>query len=258
MIRISIDDHIDQMLVPNLFNWRKAKLLINNSSNDILQIAHTSVETKLSFAHMHLTILSQVYEHPNSFEATFMKRAMFENTVINLVSSLEAAAHVINQIYNLGIEYKQVILDHKYYTSPEKHQQTSRYCLRCKLNDVNSSLASYLNKVLKRGSPVELWYEALREYRHQIVHRPHFIAHVHAGVQGYFLPDDPRIIRSKERMRFDEEKMTIIIPNYTKWRELMEFSECSFLSVLQIIDEIYALILDDENIKEGLNKYIHL
>ena len=81
---------------------------------------------------------------PNSFETNFMKRAMFENAVINLVSSLEATAHVINQIYNLGIDYKQVILDHKYYSNAEKHLQASGYCLRCKLNDINPSLASFI------------------------------------------------------------------------------------------------------------------
>jgi hypothetical protein len=92
--------------------------LIDESSNDLLSVAHKTVETRLAFANTHLVILRQVNNNT-------LKRAMFENIIINLVSSLQSVAHVINERYTVGINYK-VEIDHKYYekrstSKPQKY-----------------------------------------------------------------------------------------------------------------------------------------
>lgn len=58
---------------------------------DILQMVHTTVRTTLGFANMHLSVLRQAQNNS-------VKRAMFEDITINLVSSLEATAHVVTHI----------------------------------------------------------------------------------------------------------------------------------------------------------------
>jgi hypothetical protein len=82
---ITISDHITN---PILSNWEKFDDIMDKN-NDILYVAHTTVRIRLGFANVHLSILRQAQNNS-------MKRAMFEDTVINLVSSLEAIAHLSN------------------------------------------------------------------------------------------------------------------------------------------------------------------
>jgi len=251
MITLNIPDYIEQMLVPNLLNWEQLRILVQSTSNEILQIAHTTVESRLHYANMELNILNQVYNPPSSFEKALMKRSIFESIIINLVSSLEATAHVINQIYELGAEYRLVSIDHKFYYNEKKHRDASKNCIRCKVMHVNSKLQSFLDETLNRGSPVEEWYEALMEFRNQIVHRPHYIAlQIAGGPPGYYIPDDPKIIGTK--VRFDKEKGIPVNSNFTLMREMKEFAEISTSMILLIIEEIYRLILEDKNIKERM------
>ena len=79
----------DLIANPSLSYWEKFNH-IRDKNNDILNVAHTTVRTRLGFANPHLSILRQAQDNS-------MKRAMFEDTIINLVSSLEAIAHVLNQ-----------------------------------------------------------------------------------------------------------------------------------------------------------------
>jgi len=240
---INIPSHIENMLIPNLLNWEKITPLIQKIPNDLLQVAHKTVETKLHFANMQLSILNQVYNPPSSFEKNLIKRSMFEGIIVNLVAALEAVAHVINQIYDLNVSYKLVSIDHK------KYLEVNGSCLRCKVSVVNQGLGSLLDEFLKKGSPIKNWYQAVIEYRHQIVHRPHYIATQILGVPGYFIPDDPKIIQPKGKTKFDEKTKQFIMPNFTKMRELRDFSEYSFSVVLKIIDGIYLAILEDNKFK---------
>jgi hypothetical protein len=247
-------NHIEKMLVPNLQNWENLRILIQSTKDEILQVAHTTVQTKLHYANMQLNLLNQVYEPPSSFEKMFMKRSIFESIIINLVSALESTAHVMNQIYELGIDYKQVTIDHKFFYNERRHNQASRNCLRCKIKDLNPKLASFLDEALQRGSPSEQWYEAVMEYRHQIVHRPHFIAmQIAGGPRGYFLPDDPKIMTQK--VTFDKKIHQPIYSNFTLMREMKQFAESSASLILFIVEEIHGLILDDNKIKERMKKF---
>jgi hypothetical protein len=184
---------------------------------------------------MHLSILRQAQNNT-------IKRAMFEDVIINLVSSLEAIAHVLNQVYDINFEYHDVKLDHIFPKDKERHHKRSQLCLRCRLAKSNPPLADLLAEVLKTGSPVEQWYQALIEYRHQIVHRPHFIAMVLAGFRGYYLPDDPRIIKPTERLYVDKKTKQTIWPNYTQRREIKKFTELSYKIVVDIVEAIYQSI----------------
>ena len=84
---ITIEDRTPTV---DLLNWEKINKLIEKSTNDRLQVAHASVKARMGYANLHLSILRQT-------ENNSIKRAMFEDVVINLVSSLQAIAHVINE-----------------------------------------------------------------------------------------------------------------------------------------------------------------
>jgi type VI protein secretion system component Hcp len=103
---------LDEIIRPSLTNRTEFGKLIDKSSNDLLSVAHKTVETRLAFANTHLVILRQVNNNT-------LKRAMFENIIINLVSSLQSVAHVINEHYTVGINYTKVEIDHKYYERKE-------------------------------------------------------------------------------------------------------------------------------------------
>jgi hypothetical protein len=167
---------------------------------------------------------------------------MFEDVTINLVSSFEAIAHVLNGFYDLGIEDRIVTIDHK-----RRHIQQSESCLRCKLREVNLPLANLLDEVLKIGSPVEEWYKALIEFRHQALHRHHFIA-LSTG-KGYFLPDDPNLMTPKKRPHLDKRTKRIVVPNYTKKREIKKFTEALYKRVVETIEAIYLLIIKYHKVK---------
>ena len=94
----------DSTPLTNLPNWEQVQNLIEKSKNSKLQVAHKTVYTRLSFAKFHLSILRQA-------ENNEIKRAMFEDVVINLVSSLQALAHFINELYEIGIKEYQVSID---------------------------------------------------------------------------------------------------------------------------------------------------
>jgi hypothetical protein len=122
----------------------------------------------------------------------------------------------------------------------KKHLEASKISLRCKLKTVNTTLAELLDEILITGNPVNHWYEALIEYRHQAVHRPHFIAKVIVNYPGYyFLPDDPKIIQPTERPYLDKELGRVIWPNYTKMRDIKKFSEDCYKKVVITIEGIY-------------------
>lgn len=215
--------------------WEEFSNLTENLTKEILSVAHTTVRTRLGFAKMHLTILKQAKNNQ-------LKRAMFEDVIINLVSSFETIAHVLNGFYDLGIQDRTATIDHK-----PRHVQQPELCLRCKLRKVNPPLANLLDEVLKIGSPVEDWYKALIEFRHQALHRQHFIAL--STVKGYFLPDNPNIMGPKGKVYRDMKTKRFVVPNYTKSREITKFTEALYKLVIEMIEAIYLLIIEYNKVK---------
>ena len=88
-IDIHLDENIHESLMPYLVNWNKVTSKITDIDNQILQTGNVTVESKLHYAFMHLEILKQAYQE-GSFGRSLIKRAMTENVILNLVSSLEA------------------------------------------------------------------------------------------------------------------------------------------------------------------------
>lgn len=215
--------------------WEKFSNFTENSTKEILPIAHTTVRTRLAFAKMHLTIMRQA----KNIE---LKRAMFEDVTINLVSSFEAIAHVLNGFYELGIKGRIVTIDHI-----RGHIQQPESCLRCKLRKANLPLANLLDEVLKIRSPRKDWYKALIEFRHQALHRQHFIAL--STVKGYFLPDNPNIMTPNKGPYRDKRTKRFVAPNYTKAREIKKFTEALYTLVIKTIEVIYLLIIVYDKVK---------
>jgi hypothetical protein len=236
----------DEILDPDLPNWEIFRKLTEKSSNDILQVAHKTISTRIGFASMHLSILRRA-------ENNLMKRAMFEDMIINLVSSLEAIGHVLNAFYNFGIEYRRVTIDHKFPNNEKKHKEQFESCLRCRLKIVNYPLADFLDKALKTGSPAEHWYQALVEYRHQILHRQHLIGKQIPEVRGYLLPDDPEIITPTEKPYIDKKTKRTVYANYTKMREIKRYTEFLYENIVELVELIYMLILANEEGEKAQN-----
>lgn len=230
----------DEVRNPDLPNWEEFGKLIEKTPNDILRVAHTTVRSRLGFADMHLSILRQA-------EDSSMKRAMCEDVIINLVSTFEAVARVLNGFYALGLDYRFITIDHKFPNSKKKHLELTEFCLRCRLKKVNSRLADILDLFLKTDSPVENWYQSLVEYRHQIMHRQHLIAYSIGGrgPKGYFLPDDPNVM-GPGKTHFDKKTKRLIIQNFTQWREIKRYPRESYELVMGIVELIYLAMLEGE------------
>ena len=153
---ITIDDQIIRPILPH---WEEFNKIIDKT-NHILAIAHATVGNRLAFASMHLSILRQATNNT-------LKRALFEDTIINLVSSFEVLAHVLNQFYSIRIKDILVSFDHR--DKDDVKNKTSKNCLRCELRKHNTYIATFLDNELKTCSPVNDWYAALIQFRHQIV-----------------------------------------------------------------------------------------
>lgn len=245
MFTLEIPDNIDEILKPNLLFWNCLQPFINSSLNSVLQVAHKTVEVKVHYASLNLFMLLQSYEkgRSSSFEPSFMRHSLTENIIINLNSALESISHVINQIYNIGVDFNLVSIDHK---------KSKKDCLRCLLKKHDNDLSEYLDAALVRGSPVNDWYEALRQYRHQIVHRPHSIFLLTIG--GTYLPDNPSIsiFDRKEKIKFDDKTGEPVIPNYTKKREIRSFTKGAFTVILKIIEGIYYYIYNNQELHKSI------
>jgi hypothetical protein len=226
----------DEVHDPDLPNWEEFGKLIARTPNEILSVAHTTVRSRLGFAGMHLSILRQAKNNS-------MKRAMCEDVIVNLVSSLEAIAHVLNGYYGFGIQQLTVRIDHRFFNDEKKHRARPELCLRCRLKKVNARLADALDELLKTDSPIDNWYRSLIEYRHQILHRQHVIAHQLQGVKGYFLPDDPNVM-GPGKPYLDEKTKRFIIPNYRMRREIKQYTEESYQNTIDTVELIYLGILE--------------
>lgn len=220
MFSLVIPDHIDEMIMPNLYNWKRAKRIMNNSNSELL-ITNTTVETKLHAANFYLYLLSETSKH-NSSESSFLKRTVFESMILNLNAAIESVAHVLNLIYEFNIPSLKVSVDHLYSKDRKRHKRCEKVCLRCRLKEIDPHLSNALDQNLKRDSPVNDWYEALRQYRHQILHRHHSIYLVGPGIT--ILPDDPSVYKMTEKPKFDFKTNEPIIPNYTLKREITKYS----------------------------------
>lgn len=232
------------MLIPNLLHWNILNPFIQNFKNELLSVAHTTVKSRLHYAHYHLDQLLKTYDSKNLKSGSgmqFLRRICTENIITNLCSSLDALAHEIKIIYEIDIKERSISFNHNH----QKDQKKSN-CLRCKLKYIDTQFSEMLDKiVLNQNNPVDNWYDALFEYRHQILHRHHFIFMVTIGNITY-LPDDPKIIKPTGKSRFDHEKMRPIFSNFTQEREIREFSFISICNVLMIVDFIYAYIITNK------------
>lgn len=110
MFSIPIPDHIDEMIMPNLYHWKKVKHLVNELGGQTA-ITNTTVETKLHAANFFLYLLSEASKH-HGFEASFLRRIAFESMILNLNAAIESVAHMLNLIYGINIVQIKISIDH--------------------------------------------------------------------------------------------------------------------------------------------------
>ena len=147
---LKIEDTTPEASLPN---WQRVQDLLQLSpkasskllpsekaKNDKLLVTHKTVYVRLTFANFHLSILKQANNDS-------VKRAVFEDTVINIVSSLQALAHLLNELYEFGIKDASVVIDHLQYNNEAERKKASKRCLRCKLRDHNEDIAYLLDGV---------------------------------------------------------------------------------------------------------------
>lgn len=224
--------------------WKEIDGKIRNNSrfvnNRVLFLAHKTVKYKLEFAFFHKATLFKAYHLQSTHAKTLLKRCMTENVIINLSSSLDAIAHEINQINGFSIPFYKVQIDHHRHGEGE-----GKHCLRCKLDGKNSNLADFVKTELPRRIPnqqnSEHWYFDFQEYRNQIIHRTIYVLMLEPGMD--FLPDDPTILDPTINGVSDVSNyVNPIYPNYTRRRELSEYSEWCLNKVIQICERIYEYL----------------
>jgi hypothetical protein len=243
---ICLEKHISTFLNDKMPNFIKLQNSIKDhpqwKNNLILYHALSAVKYKIDAANMYIQILNEVFELTNG-DKTFLKRAMMENIIFNLYSLLDSLAHAINQIYQSGIDFKKVQIDHYNHKKPDPKK-----CVRCYINSINDGLSTYFNSELpQRNKFPNHWYDDFTDYRNQIIHRTIYVLWLEPGFD--YLPDYPtdlsesRFIKDdKGKQVFDPKTGKAIRSNYTKFRELRSYSKEIFDKVLGIIEKICGLL----------------
>jgi hypothetical protein len=243
LIEFNVAEDISRELIPAMPDWQSLtnKIKVNPvfANNVVLNISNTTVELRLEFANMHLTFLRQAYKKDSSNAINFIKRAMMENIIINLVSTLDALAFVINEIYDFRVGYKYVQIDHQ----TPKHERKGN-CVRCRLDASKDAFSNYVSTEFpKRPIRSDHWYNSISEYRNQILHRTLYLINFREN-GGSYLPDDPAILNLKGRkIYYDKESNKVVIQNYTLNREVREFSQFLFDKVFSIVQVVYRYLL---------------
>jgi hypothetical protein len=240
MFNLEYDDDIGREPTRSMTRWNEFNEQIKSNSklanNKILHLAHSTVKYKLESAYFHRTTLVKAYNLKSSKAKTLLKRSMLENIIINLSSSFVAIAHEINQIYEFNIPFERVQIDH-YHKS-----ECGKNCMRCKLDSKANSLAKYIRTELPRSESKQLnlehWYFSFQRYRNQIIHRTIYVLMLETGKD--FLPDDPAILDPlTDGIKFIGNFKKPVYPNYTKRREIREYSESCLTKAIQICERIY-------------------
>lgn len=225
--------------------WREIDGKIRSNSrlvnNRVLFIAHRTVKYKLEFAFFHKATLFKAYHLQSTHAKTLLKRSMIENVIINLSSSLDAIAHEINQLNEFGIPFHMVQIDHYQHDDVRK----GKHCMRCRLDDKNNDLAEFVRTELPRRisnqQNSEHWYFNFQEYRNQMIHRTINVLMLEPGRN--YLPDDPAILDPPtDEINDVDNYLNPIYQNYTKRRELSEYSEWCLNKVVQICERIYEYL----------------
>jgi hypothetical protein len=242
MFNLEYDDNIGREPTRCMPMWNEFNEQIRNNSklanNKILNLAHSTVKHKLESAYFHRTTLVKAYTLKSSKAKTLLKRSMLENIIINLSSSFDAIAHEINQIYDLNIPFNKVQIDH-YHQS-----EFAKNCMRCRLNSKSNDLAEYLRAELPKNDSnqnLDHWYLSFQRYRNQIIHRTIYVLMLEPGKD--FLPDDPaKLDPPTDGVKYIGNLKEPVYPNYTKRREIREYSEQCLNKVIQICEQIYEYL----------------
>jgi hypothetical protein len=214
---------------------RSSKLV----NNRILHLAHSTVKYKLESTYFHKATLVKAYYLKSSNAKTLLKRSMIENIIINLSSSFDAIAHEINQTYKFSIPFNRIQIDHNH------RSESSKNCMRCMLDDKANNLAEYMRTELPRNDPkqqsLEHWYFSFQQYRNQMIHRTIYVLMLEPGKD--FLPDDPSILNPPtDGVNYSGIFKDPVYPNYTKRREIREYSELCLNKTIQICEQIYEYL----------------
>ena len=145
-------------------NWSGIEKLIPTSNLTCAQLefaqAHTSTFYKIRFADYHLAILEQIY-HPDMTDSEQdtknWARAEMHSIVFNLYSALDSLGYEINLAYQFGIDPSKIHI---------QHTRDKKTCLRCRIDNQNDSLTTYLNNGLGQQ-----WFQRLNKLRNQIAHK---------------------------------------------------------------------------------------
>lgn len=240
-IDILLSSDAGNALTSSMPNWTDVREKVTKSprfgKDDIINIAHATTKHRLEAARMYLSILKGGYQVKPISSVNFMIRSMADNIFFSLSSALEALSFEINQVYGFNIKVEKIQIDHH-----RLNQKNEGDCIRCKLDAIdNDNLAAFLNSKLPREPfPPGHWYETFSKYRHQVIHRLLYL--IHLTTEGRYLPDDPSNTDPIARPYYDPVKHTIVIPNYTKNREMKNYCEDCLTRVLSIIEKAYSYI----------------
>jgi hypothetical protein len=102
-IEIQISADAGDALTSSMPNWKNVREKITKSpkfsTDNILNIAHTTTKDRLEAAKMYLSILKAGYKAQPILSVSFIIRSMADNIFFSLASALDALSFEINQVY---------------------------------------------------------------------------------------------------------------------------------------------------------------
>lgn len=209
-------------------NWLKIQNLTPSTLTPHLldfSQSHLGTYYKIAFADYHYNILNQLYV-PNLTEretdTDSWARAEMHSIVNSLYSALDSLAQEINLAYQFGINASNIHIYHE-------HQHFENRCVRCRLDQVNDSLGTFLNQSLNVR-----WFDIFRRLYNQIKHKhlPIINVTVHAGgpnVTHIMIPNDPSISNPKYE-------------DYSDELELNQYCLQRRNDVLQLVEKAYTFL----------------
>lgn len=210
-------------------NWSGIEKLIPTSNLTPAQLefaqAHTSTFYKIRFADYHLAILEQIY-HPNMTnskdDTKNWARVEMHSIILNLYSALDSLGYEINLAYQFGIDSGKIHI---------QHTRDKKTCLRCRIDNQNDSLTTYLNNTLGQQ-----WFLRFNKLRNQIAHKhlPVMDINIAVGNGGSF----------KLRIPNDPSNSNPIHANgdYSDNLELKQYCVDTRAEVLRTVEDTYPLI----------------
>lgn len=206
-------------------NWVSLSKIIEqkNPLNLELSQTHNSVKAKIAFADYHYHILNQFYVPHATLRQTDTNQwvlAEIHSVITSLYSALDSLMYEVNLAYNFWLNISQINIHHQ-------HTKASNDCIRCRIDNVNDNLTTYLNHELSQD-----WFNIFRKLRNQITHKNIPILNIAVNDTTHIMiPNDPTNTNPQ-------------YSDYSKGLEINTLCQEYRNNIIPIIEKTYKIIHD--------------